>query len=412
MKKQVLFLLIMCALSVSAQVQNPAYIAYIQQWRMAALQQEKEYHIPAAITMAQGLLESGAGMSTLAREGNNHFGIKCAGGWTGETITHDDETRNECFRKYNDASESYEDHSKFLQKTRYQSLFLLDVTDYVGWANGLSKCGYATDPAYPSKLIRLIEDYNLAQLDNDSIFGRKEATTKEALRKEPAKTEAAKSSESKKETAKKTESKKEATKSSGSKKETAKKTEHKKETAKKAESKKEAAKKTEPKKETAKKTESKTADKPKTAAPVVEPEQEAEDVVAAGFSQDEKIEMGFGNVPLYAERSQQWQNGVPYVVAEYGDTFRALSIELGISESRLRKYNDVPLSYQPQSGDRIYLFTKKKKVANGPDIYRVKEGDSAWSIAQQFGIQLKSLYELNGIVRGTGVHYNQELKLR
>lgn len=138
---------------------------YIEQWKAVAVKKMKEHGIPASITLAQGLLESGNGNSKLAREANNHFGIKCTPDWTGGKSYHDDDAKNECFRKYRDAEQSYEDHAKFLQRPRYAGLFELKPTDYKGWAHGLKKAGYATDPKYPQKLIDLIERYRLHDLD-------------------------------------------------------------------------------------------------------------------------------------------------------------------------------------------------------------------------------------------------------
>ena len=126
----------------------------------------KQYKIPASITLAQGLLESGFGEGRLALEGNNHFGIKCHQTWQGERIYHDDDKKGECFRVYTDAGESYRDHSLFLsERDRYAFLFRLGKRDYKAWAKGLKKAGYATDPKYPDKLIRLIERFDLAQYD-------------------------------------------------------------------------------------------------------------------------------------------------------------------------------------------------------------------------------------------------------
>lgn len=138
---------------------------YIAQWKEVAVQKMKEHGIPASITLAQGLLESGNGNSMLAREANNHFGIKCHSDWTGGRVYHDDDKKNDCFRKYRNAEQSFDDHSKFLHKPRYAGLFQLEVTDYKGWAQGLKKAGYATDPNYPRKLIDLIERYHLHDLD-------------------------------------------------------------------------------------------------------------------------------------------------------------------------------------------------------------------------------------------------------
>ena len=130
--------------------------------------------VPASITLAQGLLESGNGRSELALKSNNHFGIKCHNGWKGGKVYHDDDAKGECFRKYDDPADSYRDHSDFLRyRDRYKFLFDYKVTDYKAWAYGLKKAGYATDPAYPTKLIRLIEEYKLYEYDRKpSSYGK------------------------------------------------------------------------------------------------------------------------------------------------------------------------------------------------------------------------------------------------
>lgn len=161
-----LFMLLCVTLAVSGQRRNQAYEDYIEKYRKIAVEEMERYHIPASITLAQGLLESGAGRSTLARKSNNHFGIKCGGSWEGRTVRHDDDARNECFRAYKHARESYEDHSKFLRTgARYAFLFRLKITDYKGWARGLKKAGYATDPRYADRLIGIIELYELDKYD-------------------------------------------------------------------------------------------------------------------------------------------------------------------------------------------------------------------------------------------------------
>ena len=151
---------------------NSTYQQYIDQYKDVAIEQMKKYHIPASITLAQGLFESGAGRSELARKGNNHFGIKCHG-WKGRKVYHDDDASNECFRAYNNAYESYEDHSRFLVSgKRYQSLFSLKNTDYRGWAHGLKDAGYATNPSYATKLINIIELYKLYEYDHAKHYDR------------------------------------------------------------------------------------------------------------------------------------------------------------------------------------------------------------------------------------------------
>lgn len=150
-----------------SQTRNKAYLAYIEQYHQIAEKQQKEHGIPASIILSQGILESGAGQSSFAIESNNHFGIKCTD-WTGAKIYRDDDTKNECFRKYDQVLDSYEDHAQFLKKRpRYSFLFDLKPGDYEGWAHGLKKAGYATDPTYAFKLISLIEVYDLHRFDID-----------------------------------------------------------------------------------------------------------------------------------------------------------------------------------------------------------------------------------------------------
>jgi LysM repeat protein len=144
---------------------NQRYQDYFDQYKDVAVEQMLKYHIPASITLAQGVLESGAGRSELATRANNHFGIKC-NGWIGRKSYHDDDERNECFRAYDNVYESYKDHSIFLTTSkRYSSLFQLKLTDYKGWAKGLKACGYATSPTYATKLIEIIQLYKLYQYD-------------------------------------------------------------------------------------------------------------------------------------------------------------------------------------------------------------------------------------------------------
>lgn len=144
---------------------NTRYTAYISLYADLARRQQEKHGIPASITLAQGLLESGAGYSTLARDGNNHFGIKCHSTWTGRTMLRDDDRPDECFRVYESPEESFNDHSLFLHGRRYARLFDLDPSDYSGWAHGLRACGYATDPNYAYKLISIIETYQLYNYD-------------------------------------------------------------------------------------------------------------------------------------------------------------------------------------------------------------------------------------------------------
>jgi len=143
---------------------------YISKYDYVAKNNMKKYGIPASIILAQGILESGAGRGTLCVNANNHFGIKCHNDWTGDKVYHDDDSEQECFRKYKLAAESFDDHSLFLtSRGRYATLFKLEKDDYKAWAKGLRAAGYATDPRYPEKLIGLIERYDLAKYDAEVL---------------------------------------------------------------------------------------------------------------------------------------------------------------------------------------------------------------------------------------------------
>lgn len=310
----------------------PEYEQYIAIYKKAAIDQQREHNIPASITMAQGLLESGAGKSELAKNANNHFGIKCTSDWQGDTYRKDDDKRNECFRKYKKVEDSWEDHSKFLLRPRYAELFKLKVTDYKGWAHGLKQCGYATDPTYPAKLIRIIEDYQLDKLVSEAGA------------------------------------------------------QHKKEKPKKVD-----------------KNADQDRDQGVMAGDTVELEEEKDFREAATEMKD---------VPLYQDHKSGFENGTRYIIAEEGESYSSLSYFLNMSEKQLRKYNDATDGRMLKKGDRVYLFRKHKYASRKHKYYMVKKKDTAWSIAQKFGFQMKSIYTLNGIPEGTPLTTRQELRLR
>ncbi|WP_199139895.1 glucosaminidase domain-containing protein [Pedobacter sp. ASV12] len=154
----------------AANKENPNFsnyttLSYIEAFKGVAIEEMNAYGIPASITLAQGILESGSGNSSLAKYANNHFGIKCTSDWRGKAYYKDDDQANDCFRVYKDARESYKDHSEFLKRKRYSFLFELDKNDYKNWALGLKTAGYATNPKYPDMLITTIEKYKLYQYD-------------------------------------------------------------------------------------------------------------------------------------------------------------------------------------------------------------------------------------------------------
>ena len=169
--KKILLLLGLLPMALFAQRITPE--EYIETYKDIAMREMCEHKIPASITLAQGLLESGAGNSALAREAKNHFGIKCHKGWEGDTYIMDDDEKNECFRKYANAEESFVDHSLFLTtRNRYAALFELDITDYEGWARGLKAAGYATNPKYAQLLIDRINLYDLTKYDQIALGQR------------------------------------------------------------------------------------------------------------------------------------------------------------------------------------------------------------------------------------------------
>lgn len=258
----------------------PSYEKYIKTYSALAIEQQKKYKIPASITLAQGLLESGAGQSDLARRSNNHFGIKCHSDWRGGRVYHDDDLRGECFRKYKRVEDSYEDHSKFLKRSRYDRLFQLKITDYKGWARGLQKCGYATDRAYANKLIKVIEDYELYRYDTGKV--------------------------------------------------------HK-------------------------------------------------------LTRQEKKKLKYPTVKYTIYRTY----GLLYVYAKENDSFDQIAQNLDFPVKDLKKFNEVPEDFPLQKGDIVYIEKKKKKADKPNYDHVVQVGESMHSIAQKYGIQIKSLYKMN-----------------
>lgn len=174
---KIVFVVLFSMASLASAAQRLSVEEYIGQFKDIAINEMKRSGVPASITLAQGILESESGNSDLVKRSNNHFGIKCKSTWTGESVTHDDDANGECFRAYTSANESYRDHSDFLRANkRYSGLFDLDPEDYAGWAKGLKKAGYATNPKYPELLIKYIEQYELQQYTLIALNKQPEAT--------------------------------------------------------------------------------------------------------------------------------------------------------------------------------------------------------------------------------------------
>ena len=301
---------------------NAAYQNYINKYKDIAIEQMQAYRIPASITLAQGLLESGAGLSRLATQANNHFGIKCHNGWTGSTIYVDDDKKDDCFRAYNSARESFIDHSKFLQSNRYKSLFSLKTTDYKGWARGLKACGYATNPQYADKLIEIIELYKLYQFDSNSAYsGTSKSTSGGNIDIAEAGSWLEKIFKSGK---------------------------------------------------TKNKTQAQTTKKKK---------------------KEELMGKVVKNHRIYI------YNDNLYVIAQQGETFRSIALDVDISYRALARYNERDKNTVLSEGDIVYLkkkATKAEKKYKGY-LHTVAAGQSMYDISQMYGIRLSSLYKKNNL---------------
>ena len=338
MKKYVLLALVVgltCA--ANAQKQNSAYLKYIEQWKSVAVQQQKQYGIPASITMAQALLESAAGQSELAVNANNHFGIKCSNGWMGATYRHDDETAGECFRKYDDAAESYRDHSLFLQRQRYAVCFEIAAEDYEGWANQLRACGYATDKAYPQKLVKLIEDYRLDTIGAGQPVG---AFDPEGAKAQYAANQQQKAAQT-------------ASNNNGAKRPL----------------KANIVRGTEP-------------------IMVIHNEPEPEYVEPMTARQERDTFLAYHHRKRY--------NGVTYVVAREGDTYANVAFRLNMRERDLREHNDA-LGREMAPGERVYLSAKKTTGVKDKPYIMTRPGDSLWKLCQDEAVQVDAIRKLNEI---------------
>lgn len=265
--------------SIPAVASDP-YEEYIDRYSSLAVEHQDEFGIPASITLAQGLLESAAGRSTLASKANNHFGIKCHKEWKGKSVKRNDDAPNECFRKYNTVEESFRDHSLFLRRSRYQKLFKLDVTDYQNWAKGLRECGYATDPNYAARLITIIERYSLYTYDTES--GRN-----------------------------------------------------------------------------------------------------SEETVA--FIRDMLVRTH----PVRRSR------GLHYVVATPGDTYASIAKEFNLKPKKLMKYNDAGKDHEIKAWEEVYLEEKLDDAPEGIASVTIGEGESLHSVAQRYGVKVKTIKDLN-----------------
>lgn len=392
LRKPLIPLLCLIALSIVAQNRLKPYEDYIAKYNDIAIRQQKLHGVPASITLAQGILESGAGNSVMAKRSNNHFGIKCHNGWMGDTVMYFDDGINSCFRKYDKPEESFDDHSLFLVKgRRYAPLFQIDVTDYKGWSYGLKNAGYATDPTYADKLIRIIETYNL----NDYSKGKKPEKLQE--------TDTVKQSAASVRVAKRAAEKARKLAASQAKKDSVL-----------------AARKALKATKLSNDSILRSIRKEKRSV-----RKHIRDSIASTYSI-------FSNTALENVKDYQilpikpaaqtinplscheilYVGTTPYIKAQFGDSFEGIADEFGLSVSRIRTINEFPRNYKLQTGEPVYLDTKNSWWEGEYPLHIAKPGESMHVIAQKYALKLDALYKMNYMTLGEAVRPGTKVKLR
>ena len=363
---------------------------YVNRYASLAVTEMYRSGVPASITLSQGLLESRYGLSALAAEGHNHFGIKCHNDWKGKTMAVDDDAKGECFRVYDADIESFRDHSDFLRyRDRYKFRFDFPVTDYKAWANGLKKAGYATDPAYPAKLIKLIEDYDLSRFDKAkpadfepggkyADLGAEAPSASVSDKDKPLDDRALFHKQTKPET-------------------------------KPANKETRAEKKARTKAEREARKAAKQHQKPAEAIPEALPEspnalEEAEVAQEKELREEFHFQMG---------RKIYKQNGVPFLYAMEGEDYRTIAEENNIIYKQLLRYNDLGSEERLLPGTVVYLQAKKNQTRKGLDKYIVeRDGESLRDICQRFGVKQKSIQKLNGFAPSHSLREGDTILLR
>lgn len=328
---------------------------YIEKYGPLAVKEMYRSGVPASITLAQGLLESRYGLSSLAVEGNNHFGIKCHN-WKGKKMYYDDDRRGECFRVYDSVEESYRDHSDFLRyQDRYKSLFENKTTDYKAWAYGLKKAGYATDPAYPAKLIKLIETYRLYEYDKKTLKQVENMPVQDDDESLQEKTD--------------------------------KKQERLERRRKKKE---EAARKKEMRRRKLSSEDTARIEAEEDTIPATPLTLEA----PKKYSQVEAME----TFHFSLSREMYSQNGVPFIYSMEGESLAYIAESNNIFMREILKYNDMASNKELLPGTIVYLRPKKNKAAKGIDKYIIDhDGEDLWEISQRYGVKLEAIYKMNSI---------------
>lgn len=355
MKRLVVFISLVL-FQVAVLAQGTPQERYIQKWAPTAVREMYRSGVPASITLAQGILESRYGLSALASEGNNHFGIKCHKDWKGKTMRYDDDAKGECFRVYDSADESFQDHSDFLRyRDRYKFLFDLKTTDYKGWAYGLKKAGYATDPHYPAKLIKYIEDYRLYEYDT--------MTSEESERLEEAAERSA------------------GMEAVGS------------ESARDKKSSDVRKEKTHKEKKTRKARKKRSKD-----------EYAGNEIPASPLSLEEPKRIDKAGLEVFSfslTREAYSRNGVPFITSLDGETYASIAQSNHLYLNELLRFNDLSRSEELLPGTVVYLQAKKSQSEKGLDKYIVGgDGESLRDICQRFAVKMSSVMKMNGFSAG------------
>ena len=363
--KRILGLIAAFALLFTQLSADSVYEKYVQKWASTAVREMYRSGVPASITLAQGMLESRCGLSALASEGNNHFGIKCHSDWKGKTMKADDDKKGECFRVYDSADESFRDHSDFLRyRDRYKFLFDYDVTDYKAWAYGLKKAGYATDPSYPTKLIKLIEDYGLSRYDTVSsedveVSSEKSSETVSGVAvapsEKPDKSEVKAAQKAEKARAK---------------------------AAARARKKKKAEVK--------------------------------EEIPVSPLQLEEAVKVQASEKFSFSlSRTLMSKNGVTFIYARNGETYESIAKANNLFLKEILKFNDATASSSLHAGDIVYLQQKKKRTQKGLDKYIVEnDGESLRDICQRFAVRMVSVEKMNGFAPGHELREGDTVLLR
>lgn len=385
MKRAFVFIASLLALAAALLSADTPQEAYVEKWAKVAVSEMYRSGVPASITLAQGLLESRYGLSELATKGNNHFGIKCHKDWKGKSMAYDDDEKGECFRVYGSADESFRDHSDFLRyRDRYKFLFDLETKDYKGWAYGLKKAGYATDPNYPTKLIKYIEDYRLYEYDSMTLADFKS--------KEPRVTDNKKSSGTM--DVKWGSKSGDQDKNAGSDDKDRKKQEKEpKMTRAEKKAAKEAAK------------EEKKAERKAAKASAVEDEEIVDAVIPQSplsIEEPKKIDKSsLEEFKFSLNRATYSRNGVPFVLSVEGETYSSIANSYGLFDKEILRYNDLSVAEELMPGTVVYIQAKKNQCAKGLDKYIVgEEEQSLRDICQRFGVKMSSVQKMNALPAG------------